>query len=100
MHKQTKACSIPKHVKDAVWERDKHRCIICGSAAASPCAHYIARSHGGLGIEQNIVTLCADCHRAYDQSASRGWYREQIRAYLQAHYPNWNESKLVYHKYD
>jgi 5-methylcytosine-specific restriction endonuclease McrA len=100
MHKQTKACSIPPKVKAVVWERDEHKCIICDSHAAAPCAHYIARSQGGLGIEQNIVTLCADCHRAYDQSTSRGWYRERIRAYLQAHYPNWNESKLVYHKYD
>jgi 5-methylcytosine-specific restriction endonuclease McrA len=100
MHKQTKACSIPKSVKDAVWERDGHVCIVCGSPDASPCAHYIARSHGGLGIEQNIVTLCADCHREYDQGACRKQYGKIIQAYLHSLYPDLDERKLVYHKYN
>jgi 5-methylcytosine-specific restriction endonuclease McrA len=99
MHKQTKACDIPKHVKDVVWERDSHRCCICGSPAAAPCAHFIARSHGGLGIEENIVTLCADCHRAYDQSPAHEWYKSVIRRYLKSKYPGWDERQLVYRKY-
>lgn len=99
MHRQTKACDISKAVKDAVWERDGHRCIICGSSYAMPNAHYIPRSHGGLGVEQNIVTLCADCHRAYDQSTAHEWYKTQIRLYLKRLYPGWDERKLIYHKY-
>lgn len=98
--KQAKACDIPKSVKDAVWERDKMTCIVCGSSTAMPNAHYISRAHGGLGIEQNIVTLCADCHRAYDQSAAREWFGAVIRRYLKSKYPDWDEKKLVYHKYD
>jgi len=98
--KYSKACDISKKVKDTVWERDNHHCIICGSPAAMPNAHYIPRSHGGLGIEQNIVTLCADCHRAYDQTTSRKWYHEHIRFYLKSKYPDWGESKLIYHKYN
>lgn len=98
--KQAKACDIPQPVKNAVWERDSHKCIICGSPCAMPNAHYIPRSHGGLGIEENIVTLCMDCHRAFDQTTSRGWYRERIRRYLQEKYPKWDESKLIYHKYN
>lgn len=31
---------------------------MCGSSYAMPNAHYIARAQGGLGIEENIVTLC------------------------------------------
>ena len=99
MHKQTKACDISKAVKDAVWERDRYCCVVCGNPAAMPNAHYIARSHGGLGVEQNIVTLCAGCHRAYDQSAAHEWYKTVIRRYLKSLYPKWDERKLIYHKY-
>ena len=34
MHKRTKATSIPKKVKDAVWKRDGGKCVICGSKMA------------------------------------------------------------------
>lgn len=99
MRKQTKACSIPKRVKEIVWERDGGVCAVCGSPNAAPVAHYIARSQGGLGIPENIVTLCPDCHRAYDQSDSRQWYRAVLRRYLKSKYPDWDERKLVYRKY-
>ena len=58
MHKMTKATSIPKSVKEAVYERDGGRCILCGRNNGEPVAHVIRRSQGGKGIEQNIVTLC------------------------------------------
>ena len=99
MHRQTKATSISKTVKCAVFERDGYRCIICGSPQGQPNAHYIARSQGGLGIEQNIVTLCATCHRDYDQSTKRPKYKEYIKKYLMSKYPQWNENKLVYRKW-
>jgi 5-methylcytosine-specific restriction endonuclease McrA len=97
--KQAKACDISKTVKNAVWERDGEQCIICGNSEAMPNAHYIPRSHGGLGIEQNIVTLCAECHRAYDQSISRPWYKNRIQEYLKSIYPDWQGSNLTYQKY-
>ena len=99
MHKQTKACDISSRVKNAVWERDGHACIICGSHEAMPNAHYIPRSHGGLGVEENIVTLCVNCHNAYDNSHLRSWYRKKIHDYLQSQYPSWDEEKLIYQKY-
>lgn len=99
MHRQTKATSISKTVKCAVFERDGYRCIICGSPQGQPNAHYIARSQGGLGIEQNIVTLCTSCHRDYDQSDKRPEYKEYIKKYLMSKYPQWNENKLVYRKW-
>lgn len=96
--KQTKATDIPPSVKKAVWERDKHRCILCGQYG-EPVAHYISRAQGGLGIEQNIVTLCHICHSAYDQSTNRDRYRQYIQQYLIRHYLDWNEADLIYHKY-
>ena len=98
MNKRTKALSITKAVKDIVWERDSHQCIICGNAYAQPNAHYISRAQGGLGIEQNIVTLCANCHRRYDQSTLRTPLRRFISAYLESCYEDWDEQSLVYRK--
>lgn len=96
--KRSKACDISKKVKDEVWERDEHHCIICGSYQAMPNAHYIARSHGGLGIAQNIVTLCLECHHQYDNGIYRKKYKKLIEAYLRSKYEDWNEQDLVYKK--
>lgn len=71
MSKRSKACAIPKAVKRKVYERDNHRCVACGRWVEErfACAHYIARAHGGLGVEENILTLCEDCHWAFDHEA-------------------------------
>lgn len=100
MHRSTRECAIPRDVKERVWERDGGRCVLCGTThTASPCAHYIPRSHLGLGIEENIVTLCMACHCDYDNSPMRGYYKDQIRRYLKLRYKDWDERKLVYRKY-
>ncbi len=99
MTKRTKALDISKKVKDRVWERDEHCCVICGSPYAMPNAHYIARSQSGLGIEQNIVTLCMDCHTALDHTPYRKHLKEVIRGYLSGIYEGWNEEKLRYRKW-
>ena len=96
MSKRTKALAIPQEVKARVWERDGGCCVYCGSPLAAPVAHYIARSHGGLGIEENILSLCQNCHRKYDQSTKRNEMRVFFRDYLQSKYPEWNESNLTY----
>ena len=98
--KRSKACDIQKSVKEAVWKRDGGLCVICGSWKASPNAHYISRSHGGLGIEQNIVTLCRVCHDLYDNGGKnyRQSYGKAIKTYLQGQYADWCEDKLKYKK--
>lgn len=98
--KRSKACDIPQAVKQKVWERDGARCIICGSPTAMPNAHYIGRAQGGLGVEQNIVTLCQTCHHTYDNSPKRPVYREYIKKYLIDKYgAGWDEEQLVYNKF-
>lgn len=99
MHKRTKALDICKKVKDIVWERDFHCCILCGSPNAMPNAHYIARSHSGLGVEQNIVTLCMSCHHDYDNTTFRPIIKKEISEYLQSKYSDWDEGNLIYKKY-
>lgn len=66
MHRRTKATSIPKKVKDAVWERDGGKCLVCGYYPSMPCCHILSRSHSGRGIETNICTLCMEHHRMFD----------------------------------
>ena len=98
--KRAKACDISKKVKDIVWERDNHQCIICGSYQAMPNSHYIRRSQGGLGIEENIVTMCQRCHREYDQGAGRQAIATYTERYLRSKYPDWKPEKLIYKKGD
>lgn len=108
MNKRTKALAIPMAVKNAVAERDSFDgypcCLLCGTPApvskpyAFSCCHYISRSQGGLGIEENIVTLCPSCHTRYDQSTDREQIRAFLKRHLQEHYPNWTEENLVYTK--
>jgi 5-methylcytosine-specific restriction endonuclease McrA len=97
--KRSKACDITKKVKDRVWERDGGQCIICGSRMAMPNSHFIRRSQGGLGIEENIVTMCSLCHRMYDQNCDRKAMEAFIEKYLRSHYPDWDKEKLVYKKW-
>ena len=104
--KRSKKTDIPMSVKKKVFERDKGRCVICGNYCnVMPNAHYISRQKGGLGIEENIVTLCTEltqnkCHRKYDfgTKEERLKIKEKIRKYLQSKYKNWNEEDLVYKK--
>ena len=108
MHERTKACNIPPRVKQAVAERDSidgHPCCIwCGKPAptsnplAFSNAHYISRGQGGLGIEENTLTLDWECHLRYDQSEYRESMKEFFKDYLQSKHPEWDEEKLIYNK--
>lgn len=104
--KRAKACAISKKTKRIVAERDSLDgwpcCVVCGSPNARPEAHYISRANGGLGIPENIVTLCRRCHDEYDNGTAeeRRNIGERIATYLKSYYPDWDEEKLVYRKYE
>ena len=107
-HERTKALEIPIEVKRKVAERDSidgHPCCIwCGKPAPSSNplafsnAHFIPRSQGGLGIEQNVLTLDWECHLKYDQTDMHGKMKEFFEDYLKTKYPDWDKSKLTYRK--
>lgn len=100
-HKQTKATEIPKKVKEDVWKRDKHKCIFCGRNVEVfyANAHFIPRSAGGLGIEENIFTACENCHREQDNGKNSKVYDKKAEKYLKSIYGDkWNKKKLVYKK--
>lgn len=104
--KRSKATDISPKVKQAVWERDGGRCVICGNTHnVMPNAHFIPRSQGGLGIEENIVTLCTNltdnqCHYKYDFGSKdeREAIGGRIEDYLKSKYPNWDKEKLIYRR--
>ena len=102
MSKRSKACDISQATKKKVWKRDNERCIICGRWVPVSCAnaHYIKRSQGGLGIEQNIVTMCPECHYKEDFGQDTKIYEDKIKTYLKRKYNDWKEENLYYTKYN
>ena len=97
MNKRTKALAISQAVKAKVFKRDNGLCILCGRAGL-PEAHYIPRSQGGLGIEQNIITLCRFCHNKLDQTTERGELLERVREHLDLWYPGSPDTDRKYKK--
>lgn len=88
---------IPKEVRDRVYERDSYDgcpcCIWCGRPKYVQVHHYIERSRGGLGIEENLVCLCGDCHTKLHKG---DWQIEEyVRIYLSEHYDKWDEKTLI-----
>lgn len=96
--KRAKACAISKKTKLRVYERDGGLCIFCHRKGL-PEAHIVPRSHGGLGIEQNIVTACRPCHDRLDNSTDRQDMLRTAAAYLSQIYEGWNTKDLVYDKW-
>lgn len=98
--KRTKALAISKQTKLIVWERDNHKCIFCGHEVPLNLAnsHFIKRSHGGLGIPENLFCNCLECHNKFDDSVNREWMLPIARNYLMSKYENWSEDNLVYKK--
>ena len=45
-----------------VLKRDNWRCQNCGSMQQLQIHHKQFRSHAGHDSEDNLVTLCSDCH--------------------------------------
>lgn len=99
MKKRTKATSIPSKVREEVEERDNHCCIFCGTPNARGEAHFVRRSQGGLGIPQNLLTVCRIHHRLLDESDMSDMYKQKAREYLKSKYPDWDEKDLVYNKW-
>ena len=107
--KRTKATSFSKNTVAIIMQRDRYQCLFCrlGKYGKSECnwiqdiMHYVNRSAGGLGIEQNGVVGCRYHHSLLD-NGNKGYRKEMLadmKAYLQEQYPDWNEEELYYKKY-
>ena len=104
--KRALALAIPEEVKDKVWCRDAGRCVWCRLSGhwtgypAFPEAHYIPRSKGGMGIPENVLTLCRPHHDLFDHGTreQRSKMKSAFWNYLKHYYPDLEETELVYHK--
>lgn len=114
MNTITKHTAIPASVKALVAKRDctngPATCILCG-APGGPHCHVVRRSQGGMGIEENIVTLCGPCHYAFDEGIglkrleplgfrTREDISKYIEGYLKSFYPGWSREKVTYRKWE
>ena len=97
MNKRTRVVSIPTRVKRQVEERDHGLCIFCGAPGKGE-AHFISRAQGGLGIEENLITVCRPCHDQLDNSTKRKEMLRVAENHLKAIYPYWDKSFLIYEK--
>jgi hypothetical protein len=50
-----------RKLRKQVLQRDKHRCVYCGSAATA-VDHVFPKSLGGLTVERNLVAACRPCN--------------------------------------
>lgn len=100
VNRRAKALHPSESVKQAVYARDRGLCVWCGKPGL-PEAHYIGRFSSGMGVEQNILTLCRECHEKYDRGPRemRERMEQYFAEYLKACYPGWNESDLIYRRF-
>lgn len=108
--KRAKATSFSRQTVEKIMQRDRYQCLFCrlGKYGVSECAwiqdimHYINRSAGGLGIEQNGIVGCRYHHSLLD-NGNKGYRKamlEDMKTYLKSKYPEWNEEELYYRRDD
>lgn len=84
-------CKIGYYMEKADWMDCKVLSIM----------HYIPRSRGGMGIEQNGALGCQYHHTMLD-NGNTGRREEMLgifREYLMQQYADWNEEELKYDKW-
>ncbi len=61
--------TIPPRVRREVLARDKHQCQApgCGRTRFLEVHHIVVRQKGGANHPENLVTLCASCHRLWHE---------------------------------
>lgn len=110
--KRSQATEFGQNVRMDIIRRDRGECIFCrmgyDSQKADPfelkvkdIMHFIPRSKGGLGVEQNGAVGCRYHHGLLD-NGNRGSRQEMLEifeGYLKSRYEDWNRKELVYDKY-
>ena len=105
---RSKYCDISQEVKQRVFERDGGRCVICGNSYnVMPNAHILSRAKGGLGVEENIITLCTlmtpnQCHHRFDNGTKKEKEKmlKIITRYMKSIYgEEWNIENQKYKKW-
>lgn len=111
--KRTKAVDFSQKDRIEIIKRDKGKCIFCEMGyhleeattldlEIKDLMHYIPRSAGGLGIAKNAAVGCRHHHTMFDNGyqGRHTEMKEIFKEYLKGFYPDWDEEKLVYNKWD
>lgn len=70
-------------IKNAILERDSYCCFICGKTTRLHVHHIIPRIEGGANAPENLVTLCAGCHRSVESGRPELAIKSCVRRALQ-----------------
>ena len=66
-------CWRQKEIMIEILRRDEFTCQLCGSYRHLQIHHVCPRSKGGDNSEDNLLTLCNDCHaEVHKQNLSLG----------------------------
>jgi 5-methylcytosine-specific restriction endonuclease McrA len=60
--------ALYEELRGQVLRRDSWRCQFCGTMCNLEVHHKEFRSHSGDDSEQNLITLCAQCHAGVHHS--------------------------------
>ena len=106
--KRTKLTDFDSKTREKIKARDAG-CIFCQMKYRMPedsfglgafqIMHFVPRSQGGLGIEENGAVGCIYHHNMLDNG--RNTRKEMLglfENYLREQYPEWDKKKLFYKK--
>jgi 5-methylcytosine-specific restriction endonuclease McrA len=51
-----------RNLRQQILRRDNWRCQTCGTMSNLEVHHRQFRSHSGDDSDQNLITLCSECH--------------------------------------
>lgn len=88
---------INEKVREMVLARDSYDdrpcCVYCGNPYHLHIHHFVERSRGGKGVEQNLITLCWACHT--DLHNGNEMIKKYCMDYLEEHYADWIEKEQI-----
>jgi 5-methylcytosine-specific restriction endonuclease McrA len=58
-----------ERLREQVLRRDGWRCQYCGARSNLEVHHKEFRSQGGDDSEENLITLCVECHSIFHREA-------------------------------
>jgi len=88
---RTKSLDVSPKVRKAVYKRDSiddyPNCVTCGNPGYHDMSHIVKRSKSGLGIPENLINQCRECHEKME-SGDEG-LMQRAQEHLKHYYPGW-----------
>lgn len=74
----TERCRLTRNERARILKRDRNRCVECGEVDRLQVHHIVAFAKGGSNDDDNLITLCVDCHIKKHEG-------ENAESYLKSH---------------